>query len=141
MPVPRPLGHRLLIEPDLPPEETASGLVLPQDHDHVAVSGTVVAVGAWPVRDQRIRRACLTRCISIAEELAEQFPAAGEYVTALLDEFGRYKAQVERYGGSVEVGDRVAFAAESGLTFTEDGRTYLTLNEDDVVVLVADVAA
>jgi co-chaperonin GroES (HSP10) len=41
---------------------------------------------------------------------------------------------------TVCVGDRVAYSVEAGLTFTEDGQTYLVMNEDDLVVLVVEDA-
>jgi co-chaperonin GroES (HSP10) len=47
---------------------------------------------------------------------------------------------VSEHMPTVCVGDRVTYSAESGLTFTEDGQTYLVMNEDDIVVLVEEEA-
>ena len=134
----RPIGHRVLVKPDEQPDATDSGLILPQDHDHIPVSGTVVAVGNGPARDQRIRQAAISRCLGIIDELFETFPNALEYHNALTDEIGRYKAGVEQMEAYVAVGDRVVYPQEAGLKITEDGAEYILLNEDDVAVVVAD---
>ena len=42
----RPLGDRVLVLPDAKREQTASGIVLPQDRLEPDVSGVVVALGA-----------------------------------------------------------------------------------------------
>ena len=131
----RPLGHRLLIEPDAQESETASGLVLPEDRDHVPVSGTVVAIGIGPKRDQKIRLACISRCMSIVEELATMgIRDPQDYIT----EIGRYRDTIERFESPIQVGDRVVYPMEAGLTVTEDGRTLITMNEDEVVILAAE---
>lgn len=130
----RPLGHRILVKPDEQPTETDAGLVLPDAHDHVPVSGIVVAIGKGPARDQRIRQQCIARCIGIVQELTDSSNAAAP----LVDEMDRYKSQVEQYDGSIAVGDRVVFPVECGQALTEDGETMILLNEDDVVVIVTD---
>lgn len=130
----RPLGHRLLITPDPPVTATTSGLVLPEDRDHLPVSGTVAAVGDGPKRDQRIRLASITRCISIVEELAEM----GVHGTDTLAELRRYRNAVERFDGCIAVGDRVVYPVEVGLRVTEDGTGYILLNEDDVAIVADD---
>jgi co-chaperonin GroES (HSP10) len=124
----KPLGHRILVQPDAPAEATDSGLVLPQDRDHVPMSGTVVAVGNGPARDAKIRAAAIKRCISMVEDVDE--------VAALR----AYLAQAERLD-SLNVGDRVAYPVECGSVLTEDGISYIVLNEDDVVVLVTEQEA
>jgi co-chaperonin GroES (HSP10) len=124
----KPLGHRILVQPDAPAESTDSGLVLPQDRDHIPMSGTVVAVGNGPARDAKIRAAAIKRCISMVEDVDE--------VAALR----AYLAQAERLD-SLNVGDRVAYPVECGSVLTEDGISYIVLNEDDVVVLVTEQEA
>jgi chaperonin GroES len=42
----RPLGNRVLVIPDARREQTASGIVLPQDRYEPDVSGVVAALGA-----------------------------------------------------------------------------------------------
>jgi co-chaperonin GroES (HSP10) len=125
----KPLGHRILVQPDAPAEETDSGLVLPQDRDHIPMSGTVVAVGNGPARDAKIRAAAIKRCISMVEDVDE--------VAALR----AYLAEAERFADSLAVGDRVAYPIECGSVLTEDGISYIVLNEDDVVVLVTEQEA
>jgi co-chaperonin GroES (HSP10) len=125
----KPLGNRILVQPDAPAESTDSGLVLPQDRDHVPMSGTVVAVGNGPARDAKIRAAAIKRCISMVEDVDE--------VAALR----AYLAQAETFEHAIAVGDRVAYPIECGSVLTEDGVSYIVLNEDDVVVLVTEQEA
>lgn len=133
-----PTGHRILIQPDAPPTQSASGLILPADRDHVPVSGTVIALGTGPARDQRIRAACIARCIAIVEELAEM----GVHGLDVIAELRRYKNDIERLGHLVAVGDRVVYPVDAGLALSEDGADYILLNEDDVIVIAdAQVAA
>lgn len=136
----RPIGHRILVKPDAQPDETVSGLILPQDHDHVPVSGTVVAVGPGgsQVRYQARQRA-IRDCVEVVESTTRQFgPFAAlqilrEEVSALLGTSDPTR--------EAQVGDRVAFAQESGLKMSEDGEDYIILNEDDVVVMVNEEQA
>jgi co-chaperonin GroES (HSP10) len=138
-----PLGHRILIKPDEQAEHSDSGLVLPQDRHHVPVSGTVVAVGTGPARDQKIRALIISRCIGIVNALAEIHDSASErdYGLDLRAELYRYKNQVESFERAVNVGDRVVYPAELGLAITEDGQGYILLNEDDVAVIATDEEA
>lgn len=135
-----PLGHRILIKPDDPPHETDSGLVLPADRDHVPVSGTVVAVGSGPARDQKIRALIISRCIGIVNALAEIHPGAAEsaYAHDMATELGRYKNQVEQFEREISVGDRVVYTADAGIVIIEDGIEYVLLNEDDAVVIATE---
>jgi co-chaperonin GroES (HSP10) len=134
----KPLGHRLLIRPDAQPDETESGLLLPQTHDHVPVSGTVTAVGNGPARDVTIRSRVIARCLSIVDELAEMGVKDPQDYRRELE---RYKADVERFESPIRVGDRVVYPVESGLTLTEDGTTYIVMHEDEVAIVVADEVA
>ncbi len=132
----QPLGHRVLIKPDEQPEQ--SGLiVLPQDRDHVSYSGTVVAVGNGSLIAENVRASVVKRCKSVVKDIQVDYPdstALREVLEALT--VYEHHSYWRKFG--VKVGDRVAFSAESGLTFTEDGVEYLVMNEDDVVVLVKD---
>lgn len=132
----RPLGHRILVQPDAQPEQSDSGLVLPQDRHHVPTSGVVVAVGDGPARDAKLRAKVIARCIAIVEELAKT-DYQGDNIVAIQDELRRYKNQAERFD-SLTVGDRVVYPVEAGLTITEDGIEYILLNEDDVAVVVTE---
>lgn len=145
-----PLGHRILIHPDAPPDSTVAGLVLPADRDHIPVSGVVVAVGSGPRRDQQIRHAAIVRCIGIVEDLGElgvervcdsECDSAWRQVRAIVDELHRYKNQVERFEATIRVGDRVVYPMACGLGVIEDGHNYILLNEDDAVVIATEEAA
>jgi co-chaperonin GroES (HSP10) len=134
----RPLGHRILIQPDELPEKTETGLVLPGDRDHVPTSGLVVAVGDGPARDQRIRAATIARCMAIVSELDDDVRVDSDSIASvILTELRRYKNQTECFDG-LSIGDRVVYPVESGLKITEDGREYILLNEVDAVVIATD---
>jgi co-chaperonin GroES (HSP10) len=135
-----PLGHRILVKPDTPPDQSGSGLILPQDRDHIPNSGTVVAVG--PGGNQmryRTRQRAIGDCVEVVESAERMWghlaalQIVRENISALLG-----TSEPER---EVHVGDRVAFGSASGVTYTEDGEEYIVLNEDDVAVLVAEEAA
>lgn len=132
------LGHRILIQPDAPEQETASGLILPDSRDHVPVSGTVVAVGNGPARDAKIRSRVIARCLSIVDELAEMGARDPQDYRRELE---RYKADVERFEPAIVVGNRVVYPMEAGLTVTENGQTYITMNEDEVALIAAEEEA
>ncbi len=136
----KPLGHRILVKPDAPPEETASGLILPQDHDHVATSGVVVATGpGGSLVRYKARQRAIKDCLEIANSAVQRYGLLMK-ATEVRDEIaGMLNTPDPEH--DVKVGDRVAFAAEVGLIFHEDGEEYITLNEDDVVVLVSDEVA
>lgn len=130
----KPLGFRVLIKPDEPPTESQGGLVLPDDHDHVAMSGTIVAVGKgskllWEARQNALKQAW-------AEVAQTPSGATDEALKAVYKLIGRVEPMP-----TLAVGDRVAFSAESGAIFTEDGQQYIVMNEDDVVVLVEEESA
>lgn len=133
----QPLGHRLLIKPDLPETQTASGLVLPDDRDHIPVSGVVVTVGDGLARDQRVRRAVLLRAIGIIEELAGMGVRDPQ---DYMDEIRRYMNSIERIDGPCHVGDRVAYPVDAGLRIEKDGEAFILLNEDDIAVIVPEDA-
>jgi co-chaperonin GroES (HSP10) len=135
----KPLGNRILVQPDAPAESTDSGLVLPQDRDHIPMSGTVVAVGNGPARDAKIRAAAIKRCMAVAEKVTADY--SHFHAVALLEALRAYLAQAETFEHVINVGDRVAYPIECGSVLTEDGISYIVLNEDDVVVLVTEQEA
>lgn len=125
----KPLGHRVLIRPDEQPTESQSGIILPDEHDHVSMSGTVVAVGKGSKVLSDVRERTARNCLAMAADMASR-RALQAYIERMVSE----------HMPTVCVGDRVTYSAESGLTFTEDGQTYLVMNEDDIVVLVEEEA-
>ena len=126
----KPLGTRVLIQPDEQPETTDSGLIhLPQDRDHVAAAGTVVAVGDGAGLLWKARTDAIDACID-----------------ALVDRDSRrvlfeLRAMKMPPVPSVKVGDRVVVPIDAGLNIAEDGIAYILVNEDDLVVIVEDSAA
>ena len=133
------LGHRVLIRPDAQPSQTDSGIILTEDREFVATSGTVVQVGAGgSPRDYAVRQRAIRACVdAIAREHGstnEWFHSgiqqATQRVTALL---GTYEPSPE-----LHVGDRVAFDADSGHRITVGGEQFLILNYDDALHIVAE---
>lgn len=137
----KPLGNRILVKPDTPETQTDSGLVLPDDRDHVPVSGIVVAVGDGPARDAKIRAAVISKCIGIVEEIGQLFKGDTSPELDMVTELGRYKNHAETFDSEIHVGDRVVYPVEAGLTLTEGGETFILLNEDDVVVIATEEEA
>ncbi len=133
------LGHRVLIRPDEQPEQSEGGLILPQDHDHVSYSGTVVAVGNGPARDAKVRAATIKMCVAVVERAIPD--TLNGIRISVIQAIGKMTANMLPSEPHLRVNDRVAFSAESGLTFAEDGVEYLVMNEDDVVVLVEEESA
>ena len=123
-----PHGFTVLVEPDPSPERTDSGLILmPEDKDHVATSGVVVAVGKGSKRLWDDRQALLRKIVATAGD--DGSPTSG-YVHKLM-------RQIEPCP-SVQVGDRVVFAPQAGLTVSEDGRSYILLEEDRIAIGVEE---
>jgi co-chaperonin GroES (HSP10) len=141
----RPLGSRILVKPDAPVEQTASGFYIPEAYQHMpAMSGVVQALGVGPERDQRIRVAVIARCVSIIDELADTFHQCGEFADSVRAELGRYRAQTEELGHLCEVGQRVVFPMEAGHEIilneaTDDAVVVLT--EDQVIGVCEEVSA
>ena len=133
----RPTGHRILVQPDEQPEQSAGGLILPQDHDHMPVSGTVVALGPGGSQVRyRARQQGIRDCCEVLESIVRQHGDWTVLRLALNEMAGMLgTTEIER---EIAVGDRVVYPAESGLVFTQDGQQYIILNEDDVAVVVAD---
>ncbi len=128
----KPLGHRILIQPDAEP--TRDGLILlPEHRDFVATSGTVIALGPG---GSRLRYAARQRAIADAAEwMARQ--GYERLATGLRTAF----AKSPDWDREIAVGDRVAFAADSGVAITQDGVPYLLIEEDDLIVLVEEAVA
>jgi co-chaperonin GroES (HSP10) len=136
----KPLGHRVLISPDATPEQSESGLVLPQDRDHVPVSGTVVALGPGGSQMRfSARQRAIHDCAQIIESAIHQWGAIA-CLTLVRDEIAGLLGSSEP-AREIAVGDRVAFPANLGLDVTHDGQDYVMCHEDDVAVLVEEAEA
>ena len=133
----RPTQHRILVKPDLPPETSESGLILPQDRDHVPVSGIVAAVGPGgsQVRYQARQRA-IRDCAEIIESAITAHGAISP-LTLVRDEIGGLLGTSDPTH-DLHTGDRVVFPADVGLAIEEDGQPYVLLNEDDVAAVAAE---
>jgi len=137
------LGHRVLIRPDEQPNRTESGLILTEDREWIATSGTVVQVGqggsllAYKARQRALKAAieAIDREDQSAEDGDQEdlligLTFARDAVAALL---GTADPEPD-----VQVGDRVAFDADHGLAFSLDGEALLILNQDDIVIIVQE---
>ena len=136
---PKVLGSRILVRPDDPDTHTTSGLLLlPEDRDHVPVSGEVVALGPdGPEAGYRARQVAIKDALKTIQSVEEEYRHTAELQIA--------RENVARLLGSgaehdVAIGDRVVFPAESGLTMTVDGEEYIVLKQDDVCVIVPEEA-
>lgn len=134
----RPLGHKLIVQPDAAPTETESGFYIPEAYqDLPAMSGTVIRLGDGPERDKQIRAKTIARCISIVEEMDRDrlIPLSADAVApTIVSELTRYMRQAESIGHACEVGQRVIFPMEAGHE--------IVLNEatDDAVVVLSEDA-
>jgi co-chaperonin GroES (HSP10) len=126
----KPLGHRILIQPDEAPQY--DGLILlPEHRDHISTSGTVIALGPG---GSKVRYDARQRAFREALEIIKDGYSIDQ--NRILARIGTPDPVRE-----VAVGDRVAFDSESGLKIAENGVEYLILNEDDVVVIVNETEA
>lgn len=136
----KPLGHRVLVKPDEQPEASESGLIqLPQDRDHVACSGTVVAVGNGSQLIREARQRAFRDAIAAlkAEDVWDYYGVLENEAYPLLEMMADAPCQTP----SVQVGDRVVIPVEAGMNVSEDGVQYVIVNEDDLVIIVDDEAA
>jgi co-chaperonin GroES (HSP10) len=130
----RPLGSRILVKPDIAPDQTASGLLIPDSsRKDPEMSGTVVAVGRGPDSATKIRTATIARCMAILDEVAERVPTVA-LRHELMDELARYQiAQCDASG--VKEGDTVCFPYTAGQKLSVEGESYITLREDECVAV------
>lgn len=126
-----PLGERVLVEPDEPITETASGLHIVEGK-MPEQTGTVVAVGraVHPLRDVSS---------SLAARL-DKYALSGETETrgVALRDAAKMLRQLTAYEPSVKTGDRVVFSWASGqeLVVNSGETRYLLLRESDLLAVV-----
>lgn len=136
---PKVLGHRVLVKPDMPEETTESGLILPQDRDHVPTSGVVVAIGEdGSEQGYRAYQQAVRDCLLVIQGMETEwnFPAC---LQVTREEVARMLRRHPDY--DIGVGDRVVFPAESGLAMTIDQESYIILNIDECAVVVNEERA
>jgi len=117
----RPLGDRVLIKPAKSPDQTESGLHLPENRSdqYVEMQGTVVAVGTprHPLKDA-------------AEDVANFIESQG------LVEDAELVRDLVRREPCVQPGDDVLFSWSVGQQVTVDDEVYLLLRESDLLAVL-----
>ena len=127
------LGHRVLIRPDAQPSQTDSGIILTEDREFVATSGTVVQVGAGGSEmAYKVRQRAIRAVIDGVENLGDD--DISMTVMPLL--FGMLHTADP--SPELRAGDRVAFDADSGHRITVGGEQFLILNYDDALHIVEE---
>lgn len=121
----RPLGDRVLIQPELPSTVTESGLHL-AEHRKPEQTGTVIAVGPCP----HPRKADVEEWAARLDTFADAENLLGD-----LPDLLRSLVSVEP---SVKVGDYVVFSWAAGQElWVEDGeQRYLVMRESDILCVV-----
>jgi co-chaperonin GroES (HSP10) len=150
----RPLGDRILIKPEIPPNVTESGLILQEDRKPEQ-TGTVIAVGPCPhPRKQEAEElaSALDGCENIPTPCAI---CGGDNDGWHLDQPHMFEPSVEfkrtadllrdlvRKEPEVKVGDYVVFSWTSGQEiWLEDGEArYLLMRESDILCVVEGLEA
>lgn len=128
----RPIKDRILIKPEIPPQETESGLLL-MEHRKPEQTGTVVAVGpcAHPLKHEA----------EIAAEWLEALPEHLDHnVIGNCADLLRRATQREP---AVKPGDYVIFSWTAGQeVWVEDGdEKYLMMTENDILAVVEGLEA
>ena len=134
----RPLGHKILLQPDKPVTQTESGLYIPDAYNDVPpMTGRVLRMGDGPDRDKRIRARCIARCLSILDEASVDYQGAAAIAVAK-EEIGRYLRDATEQEHICEVGDRVVFPMEAGheIVIGEDtDGAYVIVSEDSILAV------
>jgi co-chaperonin GroES (HSP10) len=127
----RPLNDRVLIKPHVNPDETESGLILPETRAdrYTEMQGTVVAVG----RATHPRKAD-------AENLAARLDVISGWACNFDDETTTTAAtllrDLVRREPIVKEGDDVLFSWSVGQEVTIDDERYLLMREDDLLAVL-----
>lgn len=123
----KPLGDRVLIKPHENPNETESGLILPENRSDrfVEMQGTVIAVGT-PKHPMK------THAEAVAFELMNEcnIPESPHARGAKLLQ------DLVRREPCVKPGDDVLFSWNVGQEVTVDDETYLLLRESDLLAIL-----
>lgn len=135
----RPLARRVLIDPDRPPTETASGLLIPGLSVQMPpMSGTVIRVGEGGYHDRQLRRAVVMHCLSILEEAQKEAATSCEALTLAREEMVRYAIRASQDAPLCNVGDHVIFPMEAGHEIVIDERTgesVLLVSEENLLAV------
>ncbi len=129
----KPLGDRVLIKPEIPPNVTESGLILAEDRKPEQ-TGTVVAVGpcSHPLRTEAEKAAEWIENLSCDDSDRDVFHTYADLL--------RRATQREP---EVKVGDYVVFSWTAGQEiWVEDGEErYLLMRESDILAVVEGIEA
>lgn len=131
-----PLANRVLIKPDKAPDQTASGLHIPDNASSVKdfeMAGTVVKVGTGPASAHRVRAAMIARFRAIVEEAwlaVDDVSHHGAAITLRLDALDAQNLS------EIAPGDHVAFPYTAGTVVELDGERYLLMPEDQIVAIL-----
>ena len=124
----RPLNDRVLIRPHKNPNETASGLVLPENRSdqYTEMQGTVVAVGRprHPLREKAHAASKFLHELSVTPR-----PMELRQISDLLEALARREPCVKK-------GDDVLFSYTAGQALTIDDERYLLMREDDLLAVL-----
>lgn len=137
----RPLGHRLLIRPDRPVEQTTGGIHIPQAYqDTPAMSGIVVRTGDGHLRDRQIRKAAIARCMRLIDDADVEAATPAEALILAKEEMARYLREAEALDSVAEVGQRVIFPMEAGhdIVLGEDTENSVVIVSEESVLAVWD---
>jgi len=135
----KPIGHRIVVQPDAPVTETASGFVIPDAYaDTPPMSGIVLRVGDGPARDKHIRARAIARCLAILNDATVEAASPLEALRITQDEIARYLRDASELGPVCEVGQRVIFPMEAGHEIVLNEATdesVVILSEDSVLAV------
>lgn len=137
----RPIGHRLLVQPDTPVTQTESGILIPEAYaDMPPMSGIVVQIGSGHERDRRIRKTAIARCMSILDDADVEAATGREAVIIAKEEMERYLREADALDSVAHVGQRVIFPMEAGheIVFGEKSDEALVLVSEESVLAVYD---
>ena len=132
--IPKAIGHRVIVKPDVAETETASGLALPDDRDHIPTSGTVVSVGQGSLLAYRAYQQGIRDALNVLHESVVDYPG-DQALQIAVENLARLRGQSPPEL-EVSVGDRVVFPAECGLDMELDNMAYIVLLQDDVCVVL-----
>lgn len=136
----KPLGHRILIRPDKPPETTESGFVIPYAVDPPPMSGVVVTLGDGPYRERQLKRAVVARCLAILDRADADHGNPELVIREARNEMQAYMASAEAIGHLVREGERVIFPMAAGheIVLGENAEDALLVMSEDSILAVCE---
>lgn len=126
----QPLPGRVLVQPELPPQESAAGLSLVRDYV-IPTTGTIVACGTakHPLKDE---------VFDLAKRLDTFSGVMSSSAIDVLTDAAQMLRDLTGREPEVSVGDRVAFSPYVGQELVINETRYLMLREDDVLCVLGD---